>query len=354
MKQLIPILLLTFILADPMLMAQTPPNAEPPHQDYSLGQQREQPILLSESQEDLHALLYDFKRDKQWKSSQVFLRLSAMPAPYHFRINHFLFSTVSDASLPVEFNITPFLREENNRVELQFDSTMTGQEAMQCSSGALVIRESLHVRDIRVSTHHTKKTSESMVRVQVFLQSFVERDKRHRTLTMTISDSAENKVFSDRQSMDFPLAYRQETEFSFDHSMEDPILWSPDHPYLYQVEIQLLEKGMFLGELLETSFGICTASYQDSTLLINGDTIVPLKVGNEVLSQLRCMDELQRTELLENQSFNTICSPGPLPEDFLSFCDRKGIIVLQYSPLARTANSSLSMHPCLILTEEQD
>ncbi len=82
--------------------------------------------------------------------------------------------------------------------------------------------------------------------------------------------------------------------------------------------------------------------------------IVPLMAGNEVLSQLRCMDELQRTELLENQSFNTIRSPGPLPEDFLSFCDRKGIIVLQYSPLSRTANSSLSMHPCLILTEEQD
>lgn len=359
MKQLITILLLFFLLADPfMLMAQQDStgnaNAEPPHQHYCLEQQRELPIVLSVSQEDLHAIHCDLKRDHKWENSQVFLKLSAMPGPYEFRINHFLFSKVSDASLPVEFNITPFLREENNRVELQFDSTMTGIQAMHCASGALVIREALHVRDIRVSAHPGRMSSETMVRTQVFLQSYVQRGLRLRTLYMAIRDSSGAQVFSDQRMLDFPLAYRQETEFSFDHHMENPILWSPARPNLYRLGLHLLEKGQFLGEMLETSFGLCTTSYLDSTLVINGDTIVPLLADEEILSQMKCMDELQRTELLEKQSFNALYSPGPLTEDLLNFCDRKGIIVLQYAPLPRAAKSSLSMHPCLILTGEMD
>ena len=89
-----------FLLAQTSLMTQDdsiyhpvpPANAEPTHIYFTLGDNREVPFILKANEKMENNYRYDFVFEPHWKVSQVFVRLSGMPGPYHFQINHFILS----------------------------------------------------------------------------------------------------------------------------------------------------------------------------------------------------------------------------------------------------------------------
>ncbi|HVU85077.1 MAG TPA: glycoside hydrolase family 2 TIM barrel-domain containing protein, partial [Puia sp.] len=114
----------------------------------------------------------------------------------------------------------------------------------------------------------------------------------------------------------------------------NPLLWSPDSPYLYRAEISLVSGGI-VKDRLTVPFGIRTIRFSaEKGMLLNGQSI-KLKGGcvhqdNGPLGAAAIdRAEERRIELLKANGFNAIrCSHNPPSEKLLEACDRLGMMVI--------------------------
>ena len=116
-------------------------------------------------------------------------------------------------------------------------------------------------------------------------------------------------------------------------SVENPRLWSPDDPYLYQAELSIPE-----GDCVSVSFGIRTIDYSaERGLMLNGK---PLKLNgacvhhdNGILGAAAYDDaEYRKARLMKEAGFNAVrTSHNPPSEAFLRACDELGLLVIDES-----------------------
>ena len=125
-----------------------------------------------------------------------------------------------------------------------------------------------------------------------------------------------------------------EREFSVDEIIDQPALWSPDHPDLYRVHTELKLDGAVVDDCT-THFGVRTIAFDPQNgFLLNGHGMklkgvclhhdagalgaaVPIKVW-----KIRLM-------LLKEVGCNAIrCSHNPPAPEFLDLCDRIGFLLM--------------------------
>jgi beta-galactosidase len=117
-------------------------------------------------------------------------------------------------------------------------------------------------------------------------------------------------------------------------TLNNPIRWSPAHPYLYKAEISLINAGKVADQTI-ISFGIRNVHIDAETgLTINGERTL-LKGGcvhhDNGLLGAAAFDraEERKVELLKAAGFNAIrTSHNPPSEKFLETCDRLGMLVI--------------------------
>ncbi len=114
----------------------------------------------------------------------------------------------------------------------------------------------------------------------------------------------------------------------------NPVLWSPDNPYLYTLVSELHSGGMTI-ERVVTNFGIRTVSFSVTEgFILNGKSL-KLKGGclhhdNGPLGA-RAYDraEERRVQILKDAGFNALrCAHNPPSPAFLDACDRIGMLVI--------------------------
>ena len=122
--------------------------------------------------------------------------------------------------------------------------------------------------------------------------------------------------------------------------VENPHLWSPEDPYLYHttIEAERLRVGdetSGMGDVVPVTYGIRTIAYSaEKGLLLNGKPIV-LNGGcvhhdNGILGAAAFdAAEYRRVRLLKEAGFNAIrTSHNPPSETFLRACDELGLLVI--------------------------
>ncbi|WP_159523067.1 glycoside hydrolase family 2 TIM barrel-domain containing protein [Sunxiuqinia indica] len=121
-------------------------------------------------------------------------------------------------------------------------------------------------------------------------------------------------------------------ETSFE--IENPELWSPEHPNLYTLRTEIRE-GDSLVDLVETRFGIRTLDFSpDNGFLLNGEPVILkgacLHHDNGILGAATFdRAEQRKVELMKANGFNAIrTSHNPPSQQFLDACDRLGILVM--------------------------
>ncbi|MCK4747904.1 MAG: hypothetical protein KAT15_12730 [Bacteroidales bacterium] len=307
-------------------------NQEPPHACFHLDQEREIPIPLLQKKMETNRFIHDFSTGEEWAGKQVFVKIPGMRFPYKVRINGFVFGSDPGTGLPAEFNITPLLKEETNAIELEPD--LTGPEAdpapcVQCKGVTLVIRDNIHVRDLVVSSYQGYGTTETLVRFHLFIKSYLTEKNRGRNIRLLVTDPEGNPVISETQALGAPLTFGQETEMIMDNLLTEPIPWSPLHPRLYRLEIQLSETGKKEFESLTTAFGFRTAVVADSVIMVNGDTLHPVFALPDLASSLSSLTETEIVNLIEDKVFNAIRTNEPLPCNLVNLFDRSGVLVIR-------------------------
>ncbi len=124
-------------------------------------------------------------------------------------------------------------------------------------------------------------------------------------------------------------------ERTFD--VDQPRLWSPDHPALYRLETRLLSDEA-LSDRAETKFGIRTVRVDPARGLLLNDAPIKLYGGNVHHDHgplgAKAFDraEERRVELLKAAGFNAVRTAHNIPSvAFLDACDRLGMLVVDES-----------------------
>ena len=112
--------------------------------------------------------------------------------------------------------------------------------------------------------------------------------------------------------------------------VEEPRLWSPDDPYLYEAELAVPD-----GDKLSVSYGIRTIDYDvERGLLLNGKPIklngACLHHDNGILGAAAYDEaEYRKARLMKEAGFNAVrTSHNPPSEAFLKACDEVGLLVI--------------------------
>ena len=314
-------------------------NLEPSHACFHLDQEREIHVPLLQNRFEANRFSYEFNSGTGWTGKQVFVRIPGLTIPYGFRVNGFRFGSDPGTGLPSEYNITPFLREESNSIELVLDQSDPDAVPEWWTDSAeviLLIRENIHVQDVVVSIYQEDGSPETLVRIHLFIKSYLIEKNRGRIITVLVTDPQGNQVISQTEALDAPLSFGQETEMIIDRTLKDPLLWSPHNPRLYQLQIQQSEKEKTGIESMTATFGIRTAAVADSLLLINGDTLNLLVAPPELTSSLTILPESEIEKILEEGGFNAVRTDEPLPCSLVSLLDRSGVVVIRKRDQAGT------------------
>ncbi len=326
-------------------------NAEPSHAHFLVDSGGESTTPLYREENRPLTYYNDVQFQPEWTGKQVFIRLSGLKAHFHFWINSFKFGSGKGEGIPVEFNITPFLVLEKNTLRLDLEPT-DKERSYDAPQISVVVRDPVHVRDFRVTNYTNPGSTETLVRVHLFIKSYLTETSRDRKVVMTMSDPSGETIYNVQRELNFPLAFRQELEVIFDQTIEDPRHWSPLHPELYLLQLQLIEKGRARGEVVSSNFGIRNVVFNDSVLIISTDTIVPVFADRSVLDQFNYLTGDEILSLFEEKEYNAVRTNETLPARVMELFDRHGILVLKRQEDRDPSRNRLDINrPCIVSIE---
>ncbi len=121
------------------------------------------------------------------------------------------------------------------------------------------------------------RIEDSSVVVRVSIQNTSERDTDC-TLRTVIRERVSSKEVADGESADIHIPSGSMRVLEFHHRMDHPRLWSPDDPFLYDVESTVLV-GSLPVDSLQTTFGMREFGISGAGFTLNGERIF-LRGGN--------------------------------------------------------------------------
>ena len=174
------------------------------------------------------------------------------------------------------------------------------------------------------------------------------------SLETTITSASGAKVGTARSTSH--VARGQETDVAQRISVQNPDLWSPDAPHLYQALTRIIQRGKIMDEVV-TTFGVRSLAWSTARgFELNGK---PIKLhGGSVHADngplgVAAFDraEERKVELLKTAGNNAVrTAHNPPSPAFLDARDRLGLLVLEDSfdvwtkPKAKYDYARFSMH----------
>jgi beta-galactosidase len=239
---------------------------------------------------------------------------------------------------PFYYDLTPYLKQNGENI-LAVRVRNEGKNSRWYSGSGiyrhvwLTITNPLHVEQwgVYITTPNVSKTS-AMVYVTTNIAGIEKMgDPGNLKLRTKVLDANNNVVAT--KEMDIPTS---ESNISVPQILpvSHPQLWSPESPYLYHAETDIVKAGKNIDHVV-TNFGIRSVSITAvNGFLLNGKSI-KLRGGcmhhdNGPLGSATIdRAEERRVELLKKFGFNAVrTSHNPPSQQFLDACDRLGIIVL--------------------------
>ncbi|MBD3289354.1 hypothetical protein GF337_11175 [candidate division KSB1 bacterium] len=153
-----------------------------------------------------------------------------------------------------------------------------------------------------------------------------------------------------RENIPLPERLQPIHSFETEFEIEDPLLWEPESPFLYDLSIYLFD-GRNMIDSTGISLGVKEVRLENEALFLNGKKIVLNGInyynnlfGDSNVPKLTDMD--QTIVLLKHLNAQAVRVVGsPLHPYWTELCDRNGILLFQEIPLNRT--------PVALLQKEQ-
>lgn len=146
--------------------------------------------------------------------------------------------------IPIQYDLTPYLQANNNVLIVKADHTDYADSRYYTGSGLyrnvyLITQEEYHFsqRGVFFQTPEVSK-ERAMAKVSVEIENHG-KELGKKTLEVYLKDNNGNSVATSKQEIS--LRPDKENYLELDLEINNPKLWSPDSPYLYNLEVNLVE-----------------------------------------------------------------------------------------------------------------
>ncbi len=229
---------------------------------------------------------------------------------------------------------TPYLRSGNNALEVHIDNSR--QKNCRWYTGSGIYRHVwlTNTADTYVSPWSLAITTPSPTKDEATVDvkfNIINTNPAPRYVKAKVSIAKDNRTLGHET---LEVAVSDTTEVNVSLKVDNPELWSPENPALYQAQLILTDSKGVVDEY-STEFGIRQFDYSATEgLKLNGESIL-LNGGcvhhdNGVLGAASYdAAERRKVALLKEAGFNAVrTSHNPPAPAFLRECDRQGLIVI--------------------------
>lgn len=232
-----------------------------------------------------------------------------------------------------EVDITPYLHSGNNRIVVKVDNSQ--QPNCRWYSGSGIYRHVYLVKrgDVTLPKEEIFFTTPEVTRQKATIQ--VQAAVHHAakvqtpiTLRATLRRGT-TMVWSNETA----ISDRQES-VQICGEVQQPALWSPEHPELYSLDVELLRNGTSV-ECYTQEVGIRSIRYSAQEGFLLNDEPINLYGGcvhhDHGVLGARSYDaaEARKVRLLKEAGFNAVrTSHNPPSPAFLAECDKQGLLVV--------------------------
>lgn len=291
----------------------------------------------------------EFQVPEYWDGEELYLNFEGVDTYFYVYINNRFVGAGQGAHLPSEFNITKFLKSGKNTVTVlvfqwAWSTYLEDQDCYRLSGifrdVYLLARSRDHIRDFEVNS--------TLDSISVHLESTAENG----AATVELYDAA-NRLLARKDS----IIKNKVAEFHF--TVENPVVWSAERPYLYTVLI------LSYNEVIPAKIGLKTVAVSDrGEFLVNG---VPVKLKgvnrHDTSPDLGHYTPLRAilADLILMKQHNINCirtSHYPNTPAFLRMCDELGFYVIDETDLethgAALGGREYGKEQCLMFTESPE
>ena len=214
---------------------------------------------------------------KDWKNRPVYISFQGVESSLELYCNGEFVGYSEDSFTPSEFELTKYLKNENNEITVKVYKWCSGswledQDFWRLSG---IFRDvylysipDVHVKDMFITSelvnNFKKATLKNILKIQSYKEAIVD-------IEMELIDKTE-VIFKVEEKN---IKIEKELKLELNKKVENPKLWSAEKPNLYVVKV--LIKDTKTGDIIEEcwqKFGFRKFEISDKIMKINGERIV--------------------------------------------------------------------------------
>ena len=283
--------------------------------------------------------IHEFTIPETWKDRRVYINFGAVKSAYYLWVNGQFVGFTEDAKTNADFDITGFVKPGKNKLAMKVYRFSNGSY-FECQdfwriSGierdvVLYSKPQVNVYDYEVHAGLDKTYRNGTFDIQVHLfNGLPVMSYRGYQVAVSVYDG-ESEILALGKKLD-------DQEGNVRLKAEQPLTgiqpWSAENPYLYRLEIKILDKKNRVVEQLENHIGFRTSEIKDGKLLINGQYVLIKGVNRHehdpYTGHVVSRESMERDiALMKQLNINTVRT-CQYPDDpyWYELCDRYGLYV---------------------------
>lgn len=281
-----------------------------------------------------------FNVPKNWEGRRTLITFDGVNSFFYLYINGQKVGMGKDSRTATEFDITPYLKTGENLLAVEnfrwCDGSYLEDQDFWRLSGIfrdvyLWSPSNIHINDFFVKTDLDANYRDAAFKVHVKVQNGT-KSQILAKVEATLLDASGKTIASPQIELKAPA--NGETEAIISANIANPLKWTAETPYLYQLLLTLRDKDGKIIEVIPTKVGFRTVEIKEGNFLVNGKRVLIKGVNrNEhdpYLGQVMTHERmLQDIKMLKQYNFNTVrTSHYPNVPEWYDLCDQYGIYVI--------------------------
>ncbi|MCY1720001.1 DUF4981 domain-containing protein [Prolixibacteraceae bacterium Z1-6] len=297
--------------------------------------------LIEDSYSPVGSYVTFFDLPESWDGREVYIQLGAVKSGYYIWLNGEQVGYNQDSKLPAEFNLTPYLKEGENKLAVQVfqftDGSYLEDQDFWRLSGIqrdvyLFARPKTFIRDVFAKALLDDQYEDGVFELNVELKNQSKKSAKNYYVKYQLLD-ADNQVVLEEESEQVSISQKRITLLSFSGKVPAVKKWSAEQPNLYQLAVSLYNSNGDLEEATAVNVGFRTTEIKNGQLLVNGQPILIKGVNRHehdeyfghVVSEESMIEDIRVMKQFNVNAVRT--SHYPNDPKWYELCDKYGIYV---------------------------
>ncbi|GIN71838.1 beta-galactosidase [Bacillus sp. J14TS2] len=284
----------------------------------------------------------------QWQEQPVYIHFAGVESAFYVWVNGELVGYSEDTFTPAEFNLTPYLKEGENKIAVEVyrwsDASWLEDQDFWRLSGIfrdvyLYTTPVIHIQDFFVQTDLDDQYHDAELNIEAKIHNYVKERKANITFGAELYDHNQQQVMKNPALLELHVDQQDVREIHTSVLIENPRKWSAEHPNLYTLVLYLKDDKGNILEAVSCKIGFRKFELKDGLMKINGERIVFKGVNRHEFHAdkgraINYEDMVHDVKLMKQYNINSVrTSHYPNNPYLYELCDQYGLYVIDENNL---------------------